>query len=322
MRRRLLVLRHGKSQRGVGRSDFGRSLVERGRLDVQRMAAWMQAQGLVPEHVVSSTAVRAKETVDAACKTMGIAIDEVRFDPRAYAATPSVLLAVVADSPREARSVLLVGHNPGLERLVVFLAGTALGAPPRERKLLPTAALAVLETDRDWAALSAGCSALISLTRPAEVPARFPAPDGRRGGPVERPAYYYTQSAVIPYRFRNGRLEVLIIASRKGKHWIVPKGIKEPELSARESAAKEALEEAGVRGSVGDEPLGAYDYQKWGGICRVDVYPMKVNRLVANSLWKERHRQRRWVSATEAQLLLKQPELRDMVAKLMRTLAG
>jgi len=319
MKRKLFVLRHGKSDWSTGKPDFERPLVERGRLGAQRMAAWMQSQGWVPEHVVSSSAERARTTAEAACKTMGLQTGALRLEDGAYAASVGELLAVLADSPKKARSVMLVGHNPGLESLVEYLADDRVPIPS-DGKILPTAALAVLETDREWADLDQGCAKLESITRPAEVPERFPAPKSKGGPAVERPAYYYTQSAVIPYRLRDGTLEVLIIASRKGKHWVVPKGIKEPELSFTESAEKEALEEAGAKGVVGSEPLGSYKYKKWGGVCSVEVYPMEVRDMVEDEDWEERHRNRQWVSAEEARLLLRQPELRDMVATLARSL--
>lgn len=319
MRRKLLVLRHGKSDWSTGKQDFDRPLVERGRLGAQRMAAWMQAQHLVPVHIVSSSAARAAETAEAVCATIGLKLKDVRFDGRAYAAGVGELLAVLADSPKEAEAVMLVGHNPGLEELVQFLSEEPV-AIPADGKLLPTAALALLETDSEWAALGARCARLISVTRPAEVPEMFPTPPGKEQRTGERPAYYYTQSAVIPYRLRNGGLEVLVISSRKGKRWVVPKGVKEPELSPRESAEKEAFEEAGVRGKTGTAPLGTYDYEKWGGLCSVEVYPMEVHEVMEDELWEERYRSRKWVSAAEAGGLLDHPELRDMIGGLARSL--
>jgi phosphohistidine phosphatase len=71
------------------------------------------------------------------------------------------------------------------------------------------------------------------------------------------PAWMYRQSAVIPYRRGPSGLEVLLVTSRKGTRWVLPKGVVEPDLSPAASAAKEALEEAGVRGPIDDEPLGA-----------------------------------------------------------------
>ena len=115
----------------------------------------------------------------------------------------------------------------------------------------------------------------------------------------DRPAYYYNQSSVIPYRIKDGKPEILLVRSSKQKHWVVPKGISEPWLTLQASAAKEALEEAGVEGEVGSESLGSYKYDKWGAECSVQVYPMQANKLIPEDEWEERHRGREWLSAGE-----------------------
>ena len=104
---------------------------------------------------------------------------------------------------------------------------------------------------------------------------------------LERPEYYYTQSAVIPFR-RHGELEILMITSRKKKRWVLPKGIVEPELSPPDSAAKEALEEAGIEGAVSPDSIGTYRYDKWGGTCTVDVFTMEVEAIL--DVWLESYR--------------------------------
>ena len=131
-----------------------------------------------------------------------------------------------------------------------------------------------------------------------------------------RPDWYYTQSAVIPYRLRDGSLEILLITSRKKKRWIVPKGVLEPHLSAADSAAKEALEEAGIRGRIHPEPLGSYDYEKWGGTCSVQVFVMEVTTIL--DAWPEDHRERQWLSPEEAARRVEEPELERMLAATAR----
>jgi phosphohistidine phosphatase len=121
---------------------------------------------------------------------------------------------------------------------------------------------------------------------------------------------------VIPYRVRDGKPEILVIASSKKHHLVVPKGIKDPGLSPQASAAKEALEEAGIEGEVADTALGSYSCEKWGATCTVTVYPMKVTRVIAEEEWEESHRGRQWVSPEKAASQLKQQELRPLVKKL------
>jgi phosphohistidine phosphatase len=167
-----------------------------------------------------------------------------------------------------------------------------------------------------WKEVAPDCALLESITRPANLPKKFPFPGPDGSELRDRPAYYYTQSAVIPYRIQDGKLEILVIASSKKKHLVVPKGIKDPGLTPQESAAKEAWEEAGVEGEVAMEALGEYRYPKWGATCTVTVYPMKVTRVVAEEDWEERHRGRQWLAADEAAARLKQKELRGLVKTL------
>ena len=105
------------------------------------------------------------------------------------------------------------------------------------------------------------------------------------------PDWIYRQSAVLPYRREADDVQVLLVTSRKGKRWVLPKGIVEPGLTAAESAAKEAREEAGVQGTVTKDSLGKYRYKKWGGTCRVEVYPMEVTGEVND--WPESETRKR-----------------------------
>ena len=129
-----------------------------------------------------------------------------------------------------------------------------------------------------------------------------------------RPDGYYRQSAVIPWRLRDGRVEVLLITSRKRKRWVVPKGIHEPGLTAAASAAKEALEEAGVSGEVSSEPVGEYAYRKWGGTCRVVVFTLRVESGLRR--WPEEFRDREWLSPEAAAARIDEPDLRRLVLEV------
>jgi phosphohistidine phosphatase len=129
------------------------------------------------------------------------------------------------------------------------------------------------------------------------------------------PPWIYRQSGVVPYRWQGEDLEVLVISSRGGKHWVVPKGIVEPGVSAAASAAAEAWEEAGVEGEVSDTSLGTYRYRKWGGTCEVDVYAMRVG--VELDEWPESSvRRRRWLPVRKAARKVDQKKLRKLIAGL------
>ena len=280
MTRELLLLRHGKSDWSVGVDDFYRPLKDRGKRAAQRVGVWLAQQNLVPDVIVSSPAERALVTAEKACKAMGNGAQDIQKDERIYEAGLGDLLKVLADCPADAGRVMLVGHNPGLEELLEWLVIDSVPVP-EDGKLLPTATLARLQMPADWGALIAGCAQLHSITRPGLLPKKFPYPGPDGEEERDRPAYYYTQSSVIPYRIRDGKPEILVIASSKQHHLVVPKGIKDPGLSPRESAAKEAWEEAGIEGEIAETALGSYSCEKWGATCTVAVYAMKVTRVIA-----------------------------------------
>lgn len=133
------------------------------------------------------------------------------------------------------------------------------------------------------------------------------------------PSHFFEQSAVIPWRRRHRGVEVLLITSARRRRWIVPKGVIEPGMSARASARKEALEEAGIDGIVSEERLGEYVYRKWNGDCRVQVFGMQVTDVLEH--WDEEdERRRRWVPLRQARQLVDSRDLRTILERLERHL--
>jgi phosphohistidine phosphatase len=303
----LLLLRHGKSDWSTGDSDFDRPLKNRGKRNAQQMGAWLIQEALIPELILSSPANRALTTAEKLSKSMGGDVSIISQQHDIYGADVDDLLQVLSQVSEQYQRIMLVGHNPGLEDLLSYL--TAQTPSPEDGKLLPTATLAHLETEQSWDSLSAHCARLISITRPKTLKTAFPYPTENGVEYRDRPAYYYTQSAVVPFRCNNNVLEIMLVRSSANKHWIIPKGIVEPGLSPMVSAEKEALEEAGVEGTSLAKSLGHYRYAKWGAHCDVDVFALEVSRVLPEEEWEENHRQRIWVSVKEAALLVKQPAL-------------
>ena len=131
------------------------------------------------------------------------------------------------------------------------------------------------------------------------------------------PDWCYRQSAVVPYRRNSTGIEVLLITSRKGHKWIVPKGVVEPDLTPTESAVAEAFEEAGVRGTVSRILLGTYRYTKWGGTCAVDVFPFRVEEEL--EVWPEStFRTRLWLPLAEAAERVASEPLAEIIRALGR----
>jgi phosphohistidine phosphatase len=165
---RLFILRHGKSDWSTGQPDFGRPLAERGRTAARKVGSWMKEQGMMPDKVICSPARRARETAESVCRTLGIAERGINFDERIYGGSIAEMLACLADHAADARQVLLVGHNPGLEELVDFLTQGQI-MQPDDGKLLPTAALAELRPLTGWRSLGPRGAELLAITRPGEM---------------------------------------------------------------------------------------------------------------------------------------------------------
>ncbi|MEW6071210.1 MAG: histidine phosphatase family protein [Planctomycetota bacterium] len=168
-RRELLVLRHAKSAWDTDAAhDLARPLAARGERDVPRLGAWLASRGIVPDHVVCSPAVRARQTVELLRQALAGDVPAPRADGRIYEGDLPHLLEVLAECPREARRVLLVGHNPGLEILLRFLSPVGEERMRRE-KLLPTCALAHLAMPDDWTHLDGGRATVLDLVRPKDL---------------------------------------------------------------------------------------------------------------------------------------------------------
>lgn len=131
-----------------------------------------------------------------------------------------------------------------------------------------------------------------------------------------RPGWHYRQSGVVPFREVDEGYEVLLITTRKGGRWMLPKGIIEPDLSAADSARKEALEEAGVRGNVIAGVQDSYDRNKWKGRCHIILFPLRVTESLPR--WAEDEaRKREWVRAERVENYIDSQDLRRAILNIM-----
>ncbi len=128
-----------------------------------------------------------------------------------------------------------------------------------------------------------------------------------------------TQFAALPYRIKDGKLQVMIITSRGSGRWILPKGWPMHDRTPAAAAAREAWEEAGVKGSGPDHSIGLYSYEKLMGNgnryrCIVVVYPLRVKSQAA--VFPEAgQRKRRWLSPKKAARKVREPELAQLIAR-------
>jgi len=173
--KRLLLLRHAKAVQGGSKSgDFERPLNERGAHDAPRMGAIMHHRHYIPDLVLCSTSRRTKETWEHVAPELN-AKPEVIFSDELYLASAKLVANSVRSIKRPAGTVLVVGHNPGLEDCARSLARKPGSDEERgylERLLekFPTAALAVLEFDvAAWSEIEAGAGKLVDFLRPKEV---------------------------------------------------------------------------------------------------------------------------------------------------------
>lgn len=127
------------------------------------------------------------------------------------------------------------------------------------------------------------------------------------------------QYAALCYRCKkkSGELEMLLMTSRDTGRWVIPKGWPMSGKLSHEVAAREAYEEAGVRGNVEQTAVGSFTYLKVlkDGIkvpCKVQVYPLAVTEL-AKSFKEKGERKLEWVSCNEAVKRVREPELRDLI---------
>lgn len=153
--RRLLLLRHAKAERSQpGERDYERVLAERGHGDAPRIGRYMARHGFVPDLAMVSTSTRTRETW-ALCEPAFKRAPPATFEDRIYEATPQAILGVIKETDADVGTLLVVGHNPGLQELAALLVASGdIEARQRLKEGFPTSALAVINfAVDDWSGL-------------------------------------------------------------------------------------------------------------------------------------------------------------------------
>ncbi|HEV2653164.1 MAG TPA: histidine phosphatase family protein [Rhizomicrobium sp.] len=171
--KRLLLLRHAKTVPG-GPDDHERPLMARGRADAPAMGRYIRDHGYEPELILSSTSRRTVETVELlTVQLQGPARTE--YIESLYLAAPAAILGAVRGAPDKVKTLMVVGHNPGMEAIATELAREPVKRKERDRfdlieEKFPTAALAVLDFDVSyWRDVEAGKGALSDFVRPRDL---------------------------------------------------------------------------------------------------------------------------------------------------------
>ena len=158
----LFLLRHAKSSwKDESLPDFERPLNSRGKQAAERIGRYLKHEEIVPELVLSSPALRARETIERVAKAAKWT-PEVLFDQRIYEAGGLRLLEVVSQIENERKTALLVGHNPGIEELLMLLTG--------ESKKVPTGALMQIDLKTSkWSTAADKRARLAWLIKPRKL---------------------------------------------------------------------------------------------------------------------------------------------------------
>ncbi|MFL6736430.1 MAG: SixA phosphatase family protein [Sphingomonas sp.] len=170
--KRLTVLRHAKSSwENANFADFDRPLNERGRKAARRVGRELKLGAFHLDLCVASTAVRVRETLEGLMEGYSNWGVEIRFEPRIYEASLATLVEIVHGLPESSTAPLVIGHNPGLHRLVLELArDDSKGLRDRLLNRFPTAAVAVLELKADcWAKVGAAGGEIAELIFPRDL---------------------------------------------------------------------------------------------------------------------------------------------------------
>ena len=165
---RLFLLRHAKSSwKDSSLPDHDRPLAGRGRRASAAMAAYMRDHAIEPALVLCSSATRARQTLDGVAPGLG-GSPEVRIESELYEASAAELLSRLQRVGDGVSSVMLIGHNPSMERLALDLANGGPELADLAAKY-PTGALATLEFPGPWSMLEPDAARLVSFVKPRDL---------------------------------------------------------------------------------------------------------------------------------------------------------
>ena len=157
--RKIILLRHAHAESAApGQDDRDRPLSREGVAEAESAGRWLKAHGHVPDRILCSPAARTLQTLEQVL--LGLGYLEQRSDPRIYDATPGTLVQV-ADEHRDCGTLMLVGHNPGLEQTVALLSDGQSG----DFRGMPAGGIAVLSMPAD-AVLEPGVARLAAFWWP------------------------------------------------------------------------------------------------------------------------------------------------------------
>lgn len=161
----LIVMRHGEAAMPWGTGDFDRQLTERGAQQAAAAGHWMVEQGLVPEMIVCSAALRTRQTCTWVCDSLGEKAPTASLEEQLYNCSPQHLQAVVGQTPETVRALLVIAHYPAVQEAALSLAsrGSDYEALMDASGGFPPSGTAVLAVDKPWAALDGADADLVAF---------------------------------------------------------------------------------------------------------------------------------------------------------------
>ncbi|KAA3620701.1 MAG: histidine phosphatase family protein [Proteobacteria bacterium] len=164
--KQLILMRHAKSDWQSGAAnDFERPLNKRGRRAAAEMGALLKKRPKPPDRVICSPALRARQTVERVFLQTGWRLDRLKFDESLYLASLGDLIALCGEQARECDTLMLMGHNPGLEDLLKYLCGSESIRRTKKGKVFTTANIATVALGPSGVARG-GEGQLLELVRP------------------------------------------------------------------------------------------------------------------------------------------------------------
>lgn len=160
------MMRHAKAEQ-LGPTDLERELSQRGRDDAAAAGRWLAEQRIVPDHALVSAAVRTQQTWERVAEAAGWSL-EPALDRGLYAAGPDTALDLMREVPEDARTLLVIGHNPTIA-VVAQLLDDGEGDQAAGQRMMegyPTSALAVFEYDGEWSDLEPASARLSAFHSP------------------------------------------------------------------------------------------------------------------------------------------------------------
>lgn len=151
--KRLVLLRHAKSDYPMGVSDHDRPLASRGNREAPAAGAWLRENDVVPDFIVTSDALRTRSTCAWVISELGEKAPTPYLDSRVYGASSTKLCAIINETPETVTTLLVIGHQPVLQELAMRLASVDSDEEAVYELAMdyPTLGMTVLETTKDWA---------------------------------------------------------------------------------------------------------------------------------------------------------------------------